>query len=88
MYDDNDPDTVGTAQNLLDGTQPATITVQTTAAGDTVNIRGQNLSGLLAAVAGLVAAGASEIDDADNVATSYPGFVAAMSSLGATVVPE
>jgi hypothetical protein len=51
MYDDNDPDSAGTAQNLLNGTQPATITVQTTAAGDTVSIRGQNLSGLLTAVA-------------------------------------
>jgi hypothetical protein len=51
IYDDNDPDSAGTAQNLLDGSQPATITVQTTSAGDTVNIRGQNLSGLLAAVA-------------------------------------
>lgn len=51
IYDDNDPDTAGSAQNLLDGSQPATITVQTTAAGDTVTIRGQNLSGLLAAVA-------------------------------------
>ena len=28
---------------------------------------------------------ASEIDDADNVATSYPGFVAALTSLGATI---
>jgi hypothetical protein len=51
VYDDNDPDSAGTAQNLLDGSQPATIAVQTTSAGDTVNIRGQNLSGLLAAVA-------------------------------------
>lgn len=51
LYDTNDPDSTGTAQNLLDGSQPATISVQTTAAGDTVSIRGQNLSGLLAAVA-------------------------------------
>ena len=51
IYDDNDPDSAGTAQNLLDGSQPATITVQTTSAGDTVSIRGQNLSGLLTAVA-------------------------------------
>jgi hypothetical protein len=51
IYDDNDPDSAGTAQNLLDGSQPAAITVQTTSAGDTVSIRGQNLSGLLSAVA-------------------------------------
>jgi hypothetical protein len=51
VYDDNDADSAGTAQNLLDGTQPATISVQTTAAGDTISIRGQNLNGLLAAVA-------------------------------------
>jgi hypothetical protein len=56
MYDDGDPDAAGTAQNLLNGTQPATIGVQTTAAGDTVSIRGQNLSGLLAAVASANAA--------------------------------
>ncbi|HEX2116223.1 MAG TPA: DUF1217 domain-containing protein [Alphaproteobacteria bacterium] len=50
IYDDDDTGSAGTAQNLLDGTLPATITVQTTSAGDTVSIRGQNLSGLLAAV--------------------------------------
>ena len=50
-YDDNDADSVGTPQNLLDGSLPATITVQTTAAGGSVSIRGQNLNGLLAAVA-------------------------------------
>jgi 5-enolpyruvylshikimate-3-phosphate synthase len=38
------------------------------------------------AVAGLVAEAPSEIDDADNVATSYPGFAAALTSLGARVI--
>jgi 5-enolpyruvylshikimate-3-phosphate synthase len=32
-----------------------------------------------------VATGESHIDDADNVATSYPGFVAAMTTLGAAI---
>lgn len=51
VYDDNDPDSAGTAQNLLDGSLPATITVQTTAGGDTITIRGQDLTALRAAVA-------------------------------------
>jgi 5-enolpyruvylshikimate-3-phosphate synthase len=40
---------------------------------------------MAAAVAGLVADGPSQIDDADNVATSYPGFAAALTQLGATI---
>jgi 3-phosphoshikimate 1-carboxyvinyltransferase len=40
---------------------------------------------MAAAVAALVARGAAEIDDADNVATSYPGFAAALCGLGADV---
>jgi 5-enolpyruvylshikimate-3-phosphate synthase len=38
-----------------------------------------------AAVAALVADGPCHIDDADNVATSYPGFAAALTRLGATI---
>jgi 3-phosphoshikimate 1-carboxyvinyltransferase len=37
------------------------------------------------AVAALVASGPAEIDDADNVATSYPGFAAALTALGGQV---
>jgi 3-phosphoshikimate 1-carboxyvinyltransferase len=43
---------------------------------------------MAAAVAGLVADGESVIDDADNVATSYPGFAPALVTLGATVRSE
>ncbi len=50
-FDDADPDSAGTAQNLMDGSLPATITTQIKSTGETVSIRGQNLSGLLAAVA-------------------------------------
>jgi hypothetical protein len=50
-FDDTDPDSVGTAQNLLDGSLPATISTQIKSTGETVSIRGQNLGGLLAAVA-------------------------------------
>jgi Protein of unknown function (DUF1217) len=50
-HDDTDADSTGTAQNLLDGSLPATISTQIKSTGETVNIRGQNLSGLLAAVA-------------------------------------
>jgi hypothetical protein len=49
-FDDTDADSAGTAQNLLDGSLPATITTQIKSTGETVSIRGQNLSGLLAAV--------------------------------------
>ena len=37
------------------------------------------------AVAGLVSDGPTTITDAANVATSYPGFVAALTSLGAKI---
>jgi 5-enolpyruvylshikimate-3-phosphate synthase len=37
------------------------------------------------AVAALVADGPTQIEDADNVATSYPGFAAALTRLGATI---
>ena len=40
---------------------------------------------MAAAVAALVADGPTEIDDADNVATSYPGFAAALTQLGAAI---
>jgi hypothetical protein len=50
-FDDTDPDSVGTNQNLLNGSLPATITTQIKSTGETVSIRGQDLSGLLAAVA-------------------------------------
>ena len=40
---------------------------------------------MAAAVAGLVANGPTQIADADNVATSYPGFAAALGDLGATI---
>ena len=42
---------------------------------------------MAAAVAALCAAGPVEIDDADNVATSYPGFAAALTALGGHVAP-
>jgi 3-phosphoshikimate 1-carboxyvinyltransferase len=46
---------------------------------------GDHRIAMAAAVAALVADGPSQIDDADNVATSYPGFVAALRQLGATI---
>jgi 3-phosphoshikimate 1-carboxyvinyltransferase len=53
-----------------------------------VNADGDHRIAMAAAVAGLVAARETTIDDADNVATSYPGFVAALSALGATIRAE
>lgn len=50
-HDDTDADSTGTAQNLLDGSLPATISVQIKSTGETVSIRGQDLGGLLTAVA-------------------------------------
>jgi 3-phosphoshikimate 1-carboxyvinyltransferase len=51
-----------------------------------VHADGDHRIAMAGAIAGLVAEGPSEIDDADNVATSYPGFAAALTSLGATVI--
>ncbi len=51
-----------------------------------VHADGDHRIAMAAAVAGLVADGPTVIDDADNVATSYPGFAAALATLGATIV--
>ena len=53
-----------------------------------VRADGDHRIAMAAAVAGLVASGASRIEDADNVATSYPGFAAALGELGASVRSE
>ena len=50
-----------------------------------VHADGDHRIAMAAAVGGLVAAGETHVDDADNVATSYPGFVAALTTLGATI---
>jgi len=50
-----------------------------------VHAEGDHRIAMAAAVGGLVAAGETVIEDADNVATSYPGFAAALASLGARV---
>jgi 3-phosphoshikimate 1-carboxyvinyltransferase len=50
-----------------------------------VHSDGDHRIAMAAAVAALVAAGPCQIDDADNVATSYPGFAAALTQLGAAI---
>jgi 3-phosphoshikimate 1-carboxyvinyltransferase len=50
-----------------------------------VHADGDHRIAMAGAVAGLVASGPTLIEDADNVATSYPGFAAALSQLGATI---
>jgi 3-phosphoshikimate 1-carboxyvinyltransferase len=50
-----------------------------------VHADGDHRIAMAAAVAALVADGPTEIDDADNVATSYPGFAAALTQLGAAI---
>jgi len=54
-------------------------------AAGAVRADGDHRIAMAAAVAALVADGPSQIDDADNVATSYPGFAAALTQLGATI---
>jgi 3-phosphoshikimate 1-carboxyvinyltransferase len=50
-----------------------------------VHADGDHRIAMAAAVAALIGDGPTEIDDADNVATSYPGFAAALTQLGATI---
>jgi 3-phosphoshikimate 1-carboxyvinyltransferase len=50
-----------------------------------VHADGDHRIAMAAAIAALVADGPTEIDDADNVATSYPGFAAALRQLGAAI---
>jgi 3-phosphoshikimate 1-carboxyvinyltransferase len=53
-----------------------------------VHADGDHRIAMAAAIAGLVAADTTIIDDADNVATSYPGFVATLTTLGVTIRTE
>jgi 3-phosphoshikimate 1-carboxyvinyltransferase len=53
-----------------------------------VHAHGDHRIAMAAAVAALCADGPTRIDDADNVATSYPGFVDAMRRLGAVIRTE
>lgn len=50
-----------------------------------VHADGDHRIAMAAAVAGLVASGPTTIDDADNVATSYPGFASALADMGITI---
>lgn len=50
-----------------------------------IHADGDHRLAMSAAIASLVADGPGTIDDADQVATSYPGFVAAMTALGASI---
>jgi 3-phosphoshikimate 1-carboxyvinyltransferase len=50
-----------------------------------VHAEGDHRIAMAAAVAGLLASGQTIIDDADNVATSYPGFAAALAALGVEI---
>ena len=53
-----------------------------------VHADGDHRIAMAAAVAGLAATGPTIIEDADNVATSYPGFAAALTALGAQIRAE
>jgi 3-phosphoshikimate 1-carboxyvinyltransferase len=53
-----------------------------------VDAAGDHRIAMAAAIAALVADGPTRIDDADNIATSYPGFVDALRGIGATVAVE
>ena len=53
-----------------------------------VHAQGDHRIAMAAAIAAFAADGATTIDDADNIATSYPGFVAALTELGASVAVE
>ena len=53
-----------------------------------VHADGDHRIAMAAAIAGIVASGETVIDDADNVATSYPGFAQALTELGAAITVE
>lgn len=55
-------------------------------AAGSIHADGDHRLAMSAAVASLVADGPGIIDDADQVATSYPGFAAAMTTLGVSIV--
>jgi len=56
--------------------------------GAQVDSRGDHRIAMSAALLGLLADGESQIDGAEAVDTSFPGFVALMRSLGADIVEE
>lgn len=51
-----------------------------------VDADGDHRLAMSGAIAGLLADGETVIDDADQVATSFPGFVSALASLGAATI--
>ncbi len=53
-----------------------------------IHADGDHRLAMAAAIASLVADGPGVIDDADQVATSYPGFAAAMTTLGVSIVSQ
>ena len=56
--------------------------------GGTVESRGDHRIAMAAAVCATAAAGETVVEDTANVATSYPGFAAALRALGADVVEQ
>ncbi|GAB4181406.1 MAG: hypothetical protein OHK0024_20280 [Thalassobaculales bacterium] len=79
LYDDADPDDIGTAQNLLDGTQPAIQSVQIKSTGEAVQIRGHDLSGFLSTVSAMNASfqAATGAGDTANLGAAQASLVAA-----------
>jgi 3-phosphoshikimate 1-carboxyvinyltransferase len=53
-----------------------------------VHAEGDHRIAMATVVGGLVASGETVAEDADNVATSYPGFAAALAQLGVTIRSE
>lgn len=54
-------------------------------AAGSIHADGDHRLAMAGAIASLVADGPGTIDDADQVATSYPGFAAALTTLGASI---
>lgn len=79
-YDDGDPDSIGTLQNLLDGTLP-NISVQYKSTGETVTARSQDLTGFLANIDAANASfqAVTGAGDAGNLATAG-GIVASSTT--------
>lgn len=64
------------------------VTGPTALHGATVNARGDHRIGMAFAVAGLVADGETLIENADSIASSYPGFVDDLDSLRAVAASD
>lgn len=83
LYDDTDPGSTATVENLLDGSLPGPLSVQIDSAGTTLELRTYDLSGLLSTIdaAGAAFQSVSGSGDTSNLQAAQNGLDSSTTSL-------